>query len=123
MFNTNKGNAAIEILPAAARVATANGTGVDKTAYIGRGMIVLNIGVVSGTNPTADVKIQDSADNSSFADISGAAFAQKTAAGTSTLAVDLDSARQYIRAVFTLGGTSTPTFNCAAVLIAKKRVV
>ncbi len=102
--------------------ATTNGSGVDRTGYEHM-VAILDIGGVSGT-PTFDVKVQDSADNSAFADyvpeITGiqnaagttAAFPQKTANGISHLDVDLRGARKYIRAVITVGG-GTPSGDLA----------
>jgi hypothetical protein len=122
MFNVNKGTAALQLLAASTRTATATGTGLDKASYTGRGMVVVNIGTVTGTTPTCDVKIQDSADNSTFADVSGATLAQQTATGIGSFAVDLDSTNRYLRVVATIAGT-TPSFPIAVSLIAKKRVV
>jgi hypothetical protein len=113
---------ALELLPAATRTASANGTGVDLQKYTnpgGRAMkAVLEVGTVTGTSPTLDVKMQQSDDNSTFADISGAAFAQVTAAGLSEL--HFQATKRYVRAVATIGGTS-PSFPCAVVILAQKR--
>lgn len=108
--------AGVELLSALARTANANGTGVDTWAK-GRpqsSICVLSIGAASGTTPTLDVKIQDSADNSSWADVSGAAFAQKTAAAFAEL--NVGQTRRYIRAVGTVGGT-TPSFTYAVIAV------
>ena len=111
------------LLAPAARTATTTGTGVNVSTYEGLAMVTLSVGTVTGTNPTWDVKIQDSADDSSYADVSGYTFAQAIAALTdpSTLKIDLRNVRKYIRAVGTIGGTSTPTFPCAVSLIASKK--
>jgi hypothetical protein len=118
MFNINKGAAALQLLPSASRNASANGTGLDKLPYIGRGMVVVNIGAMTGT---ADVKIQDSADNITFADVAGAAMAQQAATAVVAFPVDLDSTQRYVRAVFTVGGGGTSLI--AVSLVAKKRSV
>jgi hypothetical protein len=112
----------VELLPAAARTASANGTGVDVSGYVGNIKVLLNIGTVTGTTPTLDVKIQDSADNSSWADVSGYTIAQKTAAGSDSLSVDKRAVRKYIRAVATIGGT-TPSFPCAILAVAQSKRV
>lgn len=80
-------------------------------------------GTVAGTNPTLDVKIQASADGvSSWTDV--ATFAQITATqlgATGSLSepphalVRVPSAKPYLRAVFTVGGT-TPSFGGVALL-------
>lgn len=96
-----------------AATASANGTGVDTLGY-DSAMITLEVGTVSGTAPTLDVKMQHSDDNSSFSDISGATFTQVTASNASkTLNLSLGGARKrYIRAVATIAGT-TPNFALA----------
>lgn len=121
MLDVHGGVDSVELLPALARAASANGAGVDVRDYHGRGKIVLSTGTVTGTSPTQDVKIQDSADNSTFADLSPAlAFTQQTAAGKQELQVDLDTVRRYIRAVTTIAGTS-PSFPSAVILTARKQ--
>ncbi|TXH55825.1 MAG: hypothetical protein E6Q97_07990 [Desulfurellales bacterium] len=108
----------------AARTATANGTGVDLQGYTnpgGRQMkAILTNGTTSGTSPTLDVKLQDSDDNSTFADITGATFAQKTAAGNEE--IQFRTNKRYVRAVATIGGTS-PSFTFAVLLLVNKRAV
>lgn len=102
----------------AALTATTNGTGVDTLGYTSA-MVVLEVGAVSGTSPTLDVKVQESADNSTFTDVTGATFTQVTAANNSqVLRVDgLGTARKrYLRAVATIGGTS-PSFTLAAEIL------
>lgn len=105
---------------------TANGTG----AYYGPGRTVLLhlivAGAVSGTTPTLAVKIQDSADGTTYTDMSPAmAFpSQTTTMATATgalptafpsLAVRTGTSRPYLRVVKTVGGTS-PSFGSVAVL-------
>jgi hypothetical protein len=106
------------------RTATANGTGVDLQSTVhsgGRNMkAYLDVGTVSGTTPTLDVKIQDSPDNSVWTDITGAAFAQKTATGT-TEEIHFMTNKRYVRAVATIGGTS-PNFNFGCYLLVENRM-
>lgn len=54
----------LNLFPTAARTATANGTGVDLQQYSGDVAVVLDSAAGTGTTPTLDVKLQDSADNS-----------------------------------------------------------
>lgn len=107
----------------AARTATANGTGVDLTGYINSGgralKAILDNGTTSGTTPTLDVKIQDSDDNSVFADITGATFTQLTAAGNQE--IHFRTNKRYVRAVATIAGT-TPSFTFDVVVLAVKRM-
>ena len=105
----------LALIPMADITASGNGTGIDITDYVGLAAVTLSAKNVAGTNPTLIVKLQDSADNSTFADISGAVFTTVTEAGTlaatlEKITVNLDSARRYIRAVKTIGGTSSPQF-------------
>lgn len=76
------------LLPAAARTATVNADfAFDTTKY--RGIILIfDCSVRSGTNPTLDIKLQfKDPISGNFVDMTGAAFAQKTAAGTDTLSI------------------------------------
>lgn len=85
--------------------ATVNRTGVDLVDYEGDIMAVLDA-EAGGASITYAVKIQDSADNSSFADVSGLAFTTTTAntALRETLRINSDEVRRYIRAVITVAG-------------------
>jgi len=107
----------------AANTATLTGAAFDLQSYEGVVKITQEIGVASGTNPTWDGKIQDSADGSTgWADVTGATFTQATASTNSqSIGVDTRLARRYIRYVGTLGGTSTPTFNLAVEIVGMKR--
>lgn len=109
-------------LAPAARTASANGTGVDVRGATDI-LVILTNGTTSGTTPTLDVKIQDSADNSSFSDVTGLTFAQVTAAADpATLQVDPRGVRRYIRAVATIAGT-TPSFTGAVLVQSSNREV
>lgn len=115
----------VNLLGAAARTATANGTGVDAKDFIGIGAVILDCAAGTGTAPTLDVKIQDSDDNATFADLATpVAFAQVTGAGVSVqrIALNLDGARRYIRVVSTITGT-TPSFTYSVNLLGRKQVI
>lgn len=101
----------LNLIPVASISATANGTGVDLQPYHGQMAIVVDAKNSSGTLPTLDVKLQDSADNSSFADISPAVAITQvtTVASVQKLVVNVQSIRRYVRIVQTLGGT-TPVY-------------
>ena len=73
----------------------------------------LHIFAVSGTSPTLDLEVWDSADNSSFAVVTGAVFAQQTAAGAVQLSSTSQTVRRYVAVKRTIGGTSSPTFTHA----------
>lgn len=112
--------AVLNLFAAAARTASANGTAVNLSGYAAKRQMLayLDVGEVSGTSPTLDVKIQESADGSTWADIPGAAFARKTAVAQETLY--FATTKKYVRAVATIGGTS-PSFTFGCYLVALKR--
>lgn len=112
----------------AAKTSTVTGTGVDISAYDGVLKVTQNVGTTSGTTPTLAGKLQASADNSAWSDIAGATFAQATAAGKESIALDLRKAGEtvvgakYIRYVGTIAGT-TPSFTMGVYATgAKKRL-
>lgn len=113
----------IQVLAPARKTASENGTGIDMQQYVGDVKVILSSSAGGGTSPTLDVKLQDSDDNSTFADISGATFTQVTAtASTQAITLNIDAAKRYIRAVTTIGGTS-PTFDMALVAVGVKQVL
>lgn len=104
--------------------ATAAGTG----KYYGAGITVrlrpVVAGTVSGTNPTLDVKLQDSADGVTYADM-GISFAQLTASQVVAVgnlsafpvrSVTMAEGRPWLRIHKTIGGTASPSFGSFAVL-------
>ena len=88
------------------------GTGVDTAASVAHGgQAYLQVTAVSGTDVT--VKIPDSADNSTFADVTSFAFAATSAANTTQRIAIADGAtiRRYVRATpVTTGGFSSVSF-------------
>lgn len=102
----------LDLLPVADVVATGNGTGVDMQLYAGQIAIVLDSKNIAGTLPTMALKIQDSADNSTFADVSPSlAFAGlTTVASVQKIVANKDNLRRYIRVVKTIGGSSSPEY-------------
>lgn len=99
--------------------AGANGTAVDDTAVsTAFGLSAyLHVFALTGTNVV--VKLQDSADNSSFSDITGAAFASATSAPGAQRLVTANNAtiRRYVRAV------SSGTFSSATFAVAYMRAL
>lgn len=97
---------------------TTTGAGVD-TKGLSEALVILATGNMTGT---LDVKIQDSADNSSWADVTGAVFAQIPNTGDGTLKIarlklDGNLVRRYIRVSSTveaaLVAEHTVTFVCS----------
>lgn len=109
--------------PSLARTASANGTGVDVTAYDGEAVFVLDSALGTGTSPTLDVKLQDSPDNSIWTDIPGATFAQVTdaAAAQEKIKANITGASKWVRAVATIGGT-TPSFTFSVHALIENKV-
>ncbi|WNI19172.1 hypothetical protein [Actinacidiphila sp. ITFR-21] len=89
-----------------------NGTSYDTGASAAFGaQAYLHVSAFTGTDVT--VKIQDSADNSSFADVTGLAFTAVTAApGTQRIAIaNTATVRRYVRAsTVTTGGFTSVSF-------------
>lgn len=110
---------ALTVSAPAANTATATSAAVDLQPFEGVVKITQTVGVVSGTAPTWDFKIQDcDTSGGSYADVAGLTLTQVTAStSTQSLAVDTRLCRRYIKVVQTLGGSSTPTVNSAVVLV------
>ena len=125
------------IAPAAARAAaTVNGAAIDKRSVEAacgggalEGIIVVDVGASSGS-PSAislTIKLQDSADNSSWADVtsndivdSAGDIVLTAESQIQTLGFRLPGLRRYLRVVGTLaftGGTSPTLLYSASVLI------
>ena len=104
----------LELLPAAVRTSTATGTGKDVSEDSGFCHVILqSSAATAGTNPTLNVKLEHSdVVGSGYEDVTGATFAQLTAAAdvTSMITIKPDELKKFVRAVGTIAGTSTPTF-------------
>ncbi len=120
--NLHGGVNVLELIPAQAATSTVTGTGVDLLDYDGKIKAILASSIGGGADHTLDVKLQESADNSTFTDISGATFTQVTNAADSTESIGLEvtPTERYIRAVGTIAGT-TPTFSFAVVAVGSKK--
>ena len=104
----------------AARTSTVTATGVDVRGYKGGLIVEQLVGTVSGTTPTLDGKLQQSSDNSTWSDISGATFTQVTASDSfQKIGIDVRQTGGYIRYVGTIAGT-TPSFTMGVVLLGQK---
>ncbi len=119
------GASVLSLFAPADRSATANGSSVDILNYEGQAAAILQSAAGTGTNPTLDVKLQDSADGSTgWADVTGTAFAQVINAAASAQVVKFNASevQRFIRAVATVGGT-TPLFTCAVSFVGKKQII
>jgi hypothetical protein len=113
-------NVEITVLPSEARTITSNSNAQTNYEYKGI-RLSLSITAASGTTPTLDIKLQhQDLVSGSWIDITGAAFAQKTGAGTDDVVIYpgitstanrrvSDALPKTWRVVSTLGGT-TPSF-------------
>lgn len=107
----------------AARTSTVTATGIDISGYKGGLVIQQLVGVVSGTTPTLNGKLQSSPDNSTWSDISGATFTEVTASDSfQKIGIDVTQAAKYLRYVGTIAGT-TPSFTMGVVLLGEKERV
>ena len=105
----------VELAASAARTTSGNGSAFGGFSQASRLAAQLSIASRSGTNPTLDVVIQHSIDGgTTWFDL--ITFTQATAAGNELKLyseVDASSAQvigDELRAKWTIGGTSTPTF-------------
>ena len=101
--------------------ATAGGATVDLLDGDDRCFAIQMIGVVGGTDPSLTGKIQESSDNSTWTDISGATFTAVTAS-SSLQVITFDRTKRYVRHHRTVSGT-TPTFVLGAVIGEQKKTV
>ena len=94
----------VNLVPAGSYAAgTQTPAGVDIRDY--QGIVAVVVDAKTGGTGTLDVKIQDSADNTTFADLSPAVSIAtiSTVASVQAVAVDTRLARRYIRAYAVIG--------------------
>lgn len=95
------------ILSGASGVSGTYDNGVIGGATTAGGAAQLHIWSIGGTTPSLTVKIQDSADGTTFADVTGLSFSAATTVGVQRLDLDFgNTVRQYVRATWALTGTS-----------------
>lgn len=122
-FNADQHLKVVRDIDADAYTAAAyNGAGVDCRGYQYATFIV-TVGTMASTS-TLNFKVQDSADNSTFADISGAAITALTEAGGDgdevvSVTVKCDGQARYLRGVGT-AGTAAVDFGSVCVLSGPK---
>ena len=99
-----------------------NGPAADMINGDGLCFAIQQVGAVSGSSPTLNGKIQESADGSTgWTDIPGAAFAVVTTTNN-TQAIAFERTKRYLRYVGAVGGTS-PSFSIAVVISQQKKQV
>ncbi len=108
----------LDLAPNDVVASTATETGVDLLSYEGSMICVLDA-EAGGSGITYAVKLQDSDDDSTYGDLSEAAFTTTTAnpALVQKLVEDIDNCKRYVPAATTVDGvhrTSTTTLNALA---------
>jgi len=114
--NLGSKGTAVDILPNDVLASTANGSGVDLQGYEGSAAFVLSSEAM-GASVTLAVKLQESANNSDWSDVSSGAFTT-TAANTAAfeqIALNVSDLKRYVRTNSTVaGGTGTGAVNVTA---------
>lgn len=77
-------------------------------------LLTVHCTAASGTTPTLDVSLEESADGSNWTAITGSGITQMTAAGNHVAAAAVS--KNYVRVTSTVGGT-TPSFTYQAALL------
>jgi len=104
----NQYDALLELKASGAITASGNGSAVlAGPALRGKLKAVIHITAVSGTSPTIDFKLQESDDQSTWADIANSKFDQINAVGV--YQQEFSTQKKYVRLAWTVGGTS-PSF-------------
>lgn len=98
-------------LASAARTASGNSGPIAAAGKIAEILLMVHCTAASGTTPTLDVSLEQSADGSSWSAITGSSATQLTAAGNRVIAARATA--NYVRVVYTIGGT-TPSFTFSA---------
>lgn len=103
---------------AASAARTTNGNGGVTDVDLGAGALraQLNVTAASGTTPTLNVLIEDSLDGTNWNTVG--TFAQKTAVSREVINVTAPFVNNYLRASWTIGGT-TPSFTFDVLVLAK----
>lgn len=98
-------------LASAARTASTTSGPVAAAGQATVAVLAVHCTAASGTTPTLDVSLEESADGDSWSAITGSGITQLTAAGNK-MATALVT-KNYVRAAVTIGGT-TPSFTFSA---------
>jgi hypothetical protein len=102
--------------------ANLQGASVDLADNVGNVITaVAVVGVVTGTSPTMDAKMQESTDGTTWTDVTSGAFTQITTS-SQVQALAIKPTKRYVRCTGTVGGTS-PVFPTQVVVYAARRHV
>ena len=114
--NLGSKGTAVDILPNDVLASTGNGSGVDLQGYEGDAAFIFSA-EAGGSGVTVAMKIQESADNSSWSDATGGGFTTTSAntAAFEQIALNVSDLKRYVRAASTVaGGTGTGAVNVTA---------
>lgn len=113
----------VQSLLPALRTATVNGAGVSLAGFEGA-MFVFDMGVFTGTSPTATVQFQESDDDSTYTVIAAADLgsgvlpvAISTATDNAVLKDTYVGSKPYVRIAITAIGGTSPSLPCAGTVI------
>jgi hypothetical protein len=105
------------LLAGTAVTTTGTGTSVDNAVQTTEGWVAnLHVTAISGT-PTVTFKLADSADDSSWADVTGGGFTAATAIGAQQITSLTGTVRRYARAAWTVTGSTSMT---AYIILARR---
>jgi len=100
----------LRLIPTADVNADGNGTPFDLIAYETPILLRADVGnATAGTNPTLDLVIKESSDNSNWTN-ANVAFTQVTNGLAQTLSYDPRAHGRYMRCDKDIGGTNSPSF-------------
>ena len=101
--------------------ATANGTPVDLSTYLGKVLFRIDAGNASaGTTPNLTFVVKESTDNGNWTNANNASITAIIASAAQTLAYDTRAHGRYVRFDGTLTGTNSPSFPVGIVGLAQK---
>lgn len=117
----------IDTISISATVTSGSGKWLNVGLHDGELLVIQNVGVLTGTNPTVTGKLQSASDanGTGAADISGATYTQVNA-NNNVQALVVDPKKVpggFLGYVGTLGGTVGPTALVSVVAAAKRHVV
>lgn len=101
-------------LAPAARTATASSGPIAAAGAASIALLAVHVSAASGTTPTLDAVLEQSADGTNWSTVTGSGIAQLTAVGNRLSAAAVT--QNYVRATLTIGGT-TPSFTCSASIL------
>ncbi len=114
--NLGSKGTAVDILPNDVLASTGNGSGVDLQGYEGDAAFIFSA-EAGGSGVTVAMKIQESADNSSWSDVTDGGFTTTSAntAAFEQIALNVSDLKRYVRAVSVVsGGTGAGAVNITA---------